>query len=80
MVRSHLGEDMNNRIAGLRQSKLTYKQIFYILRKENVTTALSAVKRIGQRFEIEGSVRRKSGSGRPRAGGATFFGLRGKIG
>ena len=67
MVRSHLGEDIKNRIAGLRQSKLTYKQIFDILRKENVTTSLSAVKRIGQRFEIEGSVKRKSGSGRPRA-------------
>ena len=67
MVRSHLGEDIKNRIARLRQSKLTYKQIFDILRKENVTTSLSAVKRIGQRFEIEGSVKRKCESGRPRA-------------
>ena len=46
---------------------MSYKQIFDILKKENVKTSLSAVKRIGQRFEIEGSVRRKSGSGRPRA-------------
>ena len=67
LVRSHLGEDIKNRIAGLRQSKLTHKQIFDILRKKNVTTSLSAVKRIGQRFEIEDSVKRKSGSGRPRA-------------
>ena len=66
-VRPHLSEDIKNRIAGLRQSNLSYKQIFDILKKENVKTSLSAVKRIGQRFEIEGSVRRKSGSGRPRA-------------
>ena len=66
MVRSHVGKDIKNRIAGSMQSKLTYKQIFDILRK-NVTTSLSAVKQIGQRFEIEGSVKRKSGSGRPRA-------------
>ena len=66
MVRLHLGKDIKNQIAGLRQSKLTYKQIFDILRKENVTTSLSAVKRIGQRFKIEGSVKRKSGSGHPR--------------
>ena len=66
-VRPHLSEDIKNRIAGLRQSNLSYKQIFDILKKENVKTSLSAVKRIGQRFEIEGSVRRKSESGRPRA-------------
>ena len=53
MVRSHLGKDIKNRIAGLRQSKLTYKQIFDILRKENVTTSLSTVKQIGLRFEIK---------------------------
>ena len=67
MVKLHLDQDIKNRIAELRQSKLTYKQIFDILRKENVTTSLSAVKRIGQRFQIEDSVKRKSGSGRPRA-------------
>ena len=66
-VTPHLSEDIKNRIAGLRQSNLSYKQIFDILKKENVKTSLSAGKRIGQRFEIEGSVRRKSGSGRPRA-------------
>ena len=32
---------------------MSYKQIFDILKKENVKTSLSAVKRIGQRFEIE---------------------------
>ena len=78
MVRSHLSEDIKNRIARLRQSKLTYKQIFYIIRKENVSTSLSAVKRIGQRFEIEGSVKRKSGSGRLEQGGGKP--LRAKIG
>ena len=67
MVKPHLGEDVKNRIAGLRQSKMTYKQIFGILKKENVKTSLSTVKRIGQRFENERSVKRKTGSGRPRA-------------
>jgi len=66
-VRRHLDEKLKNRIAGLRQSNLTYKRIFEILKKEKVETSLSAVKRIGQRFEIQGTVSRKVGSGRPRA-------------
>ena len=46
---------------------MTYKLIFAILKTEMVKTSLSAVKRIGERFEIKGTVNRKFGSGRPRA-------------
>ena len=34
---------------------------------EKVETSLSAVKRIGKRFEIKGTLNRKVGSGQPRA-------------
>ena len=55
---------IKKRIAGLRQSGCKHKQLL-ILKK--VTISLSAVKRIGERFEVEGSVKRKSETGRPRA-------------
>jgi len=37
------------------------------LKIKKVKTSLSAVKRIGQRFEIKGTVNRKARSGHPRA-------------
>ena len=45
---------------------MTYKWIF-IQKIEKVKTSFLAVKRIGERFEIKGTVHRKIGSGQPRA-------------
>ena len=45
---------------------MTYKGIFAILKKEKVKTSLLAEKRIGQGFEIEGTMSSKAGTGRPR--------------
>ena len=50
-----LDENTKNRIAGLRLTKMTYKQILDLSKKENVITSLSAVKRIGLSYEIKGS-------------------------
>ena len=64
--KTQLDENIKNRIAGLRQPNRTYKNIYFLLKKENVKTSLSAVKQIGLRFESEGLVKRKPGSGCPR--------------
>ena len=42
-----------NRIAGLRQTRMTYEEFIDLLKKENVKTSLSAVKRIGLSYEIK---------------------------
>ena len=44
---------------------MNYKLIFAILKIEKVKTFLSVVKRIGQIFEIKGTLNRKVGPGRP---------------
>ena len=65
-VRRNLTKKLKHRIAILQQSNLTYKRISQFWKKKKVKTCLSAVKRIGQRFEIKGTVSKKTGSVQPR--------------
>ena len=46
---------------------MTYKWIFEILKIQMLERSFSAVKRIGQRFVIEGTLNRKVGYSHPRA-------------
>ena len=46
---------------------MTYKWNFEILKYKKMKTFFSAVKRIGQRFAIKGTLNRKVRSGHPRA-------------
>ena len=62
-VRQHLDEHLKHRIAWKRQENMTYKWIFAILKIEMLKTSLSAVKRIGKMFVIEGTFNRKIGYG-----------------
>ena len=50
-----------------KSGKIAYKLNLATLKIEMFKTFLSAVKRIGQRFVIKGTLNRKVGSGRPRA-------------
>ena len=67
MQKYHAGVAVKNRIAGLRQAKCSYSEIYKTLKAEEIPISLSAIKRIGQRFETTGNVARKKGSGRPKA-------------
>ena len=54
-----------NSIVGLRQAKVTYQEIFALLKKGNISkNSLSTVMKIGLKYEREGSIDRKSRSGR----------------
>ena len=55
-----------NRIAGLCQANSSYSEMYKTLKVEEIPFSLSAIKRIGQCFEITGNVARKKGSGRPK--------------
>ena len=48
-----------------RQENMTYRWIFAILKIEMLKTSLSAVKRIGQRYVIKGTLNWKVGSCHP---------------
>ena len=63
----HAGVAVRNHIAGLRQANCSYSEIYKTLKAEEIPISLSAIKRIGQRFETTGNVARKKGSGRPKA-------------
>ena len=49
------------------QANCSYSGIHQTLKREKIPILLSAIKRIGQRFETTGNVARKKGSGRPKA-------------
>ena len=50
-TRRHLDEKLKNRIVGLKQVKMTYQESFALLKKENIKTSLSIVKRISLKYE-----------------------------
>ena len=58
---------VKNRIAGFHQANCSYSEIYKTLKAEEIPIYLSAIKRVGQRFETTGNVARKKGSGRPKA-------------
>ena len=62
-VRQHFDAHLKNKL----QENITYRRIFSNLKIEKLKTSLLAVKRIGEKIEIKGTVHRKVGSGQPRA-------------
>ena len=48
---------------GLKQAKIIYREILALLKKENIKTSLSTVKKIGLKYKREGSIHRKWRSG-----------------
>ena len=63
----HAGVAVKNLKAGLRQANYSYSEIYKTLKAEEIPISLSAIKRIGQRFDTTDYVVRKKGSRRPKA-------------
>ena len=50
---------VKNHIAGLHQANCSYSEIYKTLKADEIPISLSAIKRIGQHFEIKGNAARK---------------------
>ena len=63
----HAGVAVRNGIAGLHQANCSYSEIHKTLKAVEILISLSAIKRIGQRFDTTFNFTGKKRSGRPKA-------------